>query len=471
MKKKSVICIIFYLVFLFVLFLGVLLPRNLNNLDEIWNFNFARNVANGLLPYNDFNMLQTPLFSFIFGGILKVFKTELIVVRIFGAIMGVAIIYLSYKILKKLKLNTVCSILSSLFLFLFLSNNYYIDYNYLCLFITLIIIFLELDSKKTIKYNILIGFIAGISILLKQSTGIVISGVTVLYILINNWHKDTFKLVLYRIIGVLIPIIVLLLYLIITNSLVSFFDYCILGINTFSNKISYINLLYTTPIFCILVPIYILYFIIWGIKNKDQTSIVLGVFSLANFVCVYPIADEIHFQIAAFPAVLGILYFIFKNIQFNFLKPFLLIGTTLLICGLTLYSIDKLYQYKNANKSSLTNFSFIPIDINLQNRINVVDEFIIEQEKPVYILDATAAIYMIPLNRYNKDYDMFLNGNLGSMGENGQIEKIEDKKNCIFLLRNDTTKLNWQTPTNVINYVKTNLTKVGTISIFDIYEK
>lgn len=65
MKKKSAICIIFYLVFLFVLFLSVLLPRNLNNLDEIWNFNFARNIANGLIPYNDFNMLQTPLLSFI----------------------------------------------------------------------------------------------------------------------------------------------------------------------------------------------------------------------------------------------------------------------------------------------------------------------------------------------------------------------------------------------------------------------
>jgi hypothetical protein len=48
-----------------LLFLATVLPRNLANLDEIWNFNFARNIANGLIPYKDFNMLQTPLLTFI----------------------------------------------------------------------------------------------------------------------------------------------------------------------------------------------------------------------------------------------------------------------------------------------------------------------------------------------------------------------------------------------------------------------
>lgn len=48
-----------------LLFLATVLPRNLANLDEIWNFNFARNIANGLIPYKDFNMLQTPLLPFI----------------------------------------------------------------------------------------------------------------------------------------------------------------------------------------------------------------------------------------------------------------------------------------------------------------------------------------------------------------------------------------------------------------------
>lgn len=52
----------------------VILSRQLNNLDEIWNYNFAKNIADGLIPYKDFNMLQTPLLPFITGLILKVFR-------------------------------------------------------------------------------------------------------------------------------------------------------------------------------------------------------------------------------------------------------------------------------------------------------------------------------------------------------------------------------------------------------------
>ena len=67
MKEKTKARLIDLAVFgiAILLFLATVLPRNLANLDEIWNFNFARNIANGLIPYKDFNMLQTPLLPFI----------------------------------------------------------------------------------------------------------------------------------------------------------------------------------------------------------------------------------------------------------------------------------------------------------------------------------------------------------------------------------------------------------------------
>ena len=67
MKEKIKVRLIDIAVFgvAILLFLATVLPRNLANLDEIWNFNFARNIANGLNPYKDFNMLQTPLLPFI----------------------------------------------------------------------------------------------------------------------------------------------------------------------------------------------------------------------------------------------------------------------------------------------------------------------------------------------------------------------------------------------------------------------
>ena len=67
MKEKTKARLIDIAVFgiAILLFLATVLTRNLANLDEIWNFNFARNIANGLIPYKDFNMLQTPLLPFI----------------------------------------------------------------------------------------------------------------------------------------------------------------------------------------------------------------------------------------------------------------------------------------------------------------------------------------------------------------------------------------------------------------------
>ena len=78
---------------------------------------------------------------------------------------------------------------------------------------------------------------------------------------------------------------------------------------------------------------------------------------------------------------------------------------------------------------------------------------------------------MIALNKYNKNFDMFLKGNLGGKGEIGQIEKINQlEKGTKILIKNNQYKLNWQTPLEVISYIKNNFNKIGELSIFDIYE-
>lgn len=481
-KTKEIIFNIGYILFLLIAFLGIVLPRNLQNLDEIWNFNFARNIANGLLPYKDFNMLQTPLLSFILGGIFKIFGTELIVARVVAGILGTAIIFMSYKILQRLGLNKKWSVLSSVLMIFFIKDNFNIDYNYAILLVTLILIYLELgDYKKSPKYNILIGVLAGITILFKQSVGAVIAVVTGFCILINNVSKENLKNVGYRIIGVIIPVAILIIYLLISNSFASFWDYCVLGIKTFANNISYLKLLNTidmTAILAIAVPIAIISFIIIGIKKKDENkNLVIGIFGLEQFIIVYPIADEIHFQIASFPIVLAILYVICNLIQeikpiklSIFIEHFMNIITISIVCMMILFFINELYYYNASAKSVLANFKNIPISEGLQNRILEVDEFIKSKDKPVYILDSEAAVYMIPLNRYNKDYDMFLKGNIGSAGEEGQIEKLKNMEDAYILIKNEKTPLNWQTPKQVINYVRNNLEKVDTISFFYVYE-
>ena len=422
------------------------------------------------------------------GGIFKLFGQELFVMRVASTVLGAGIMLVSFKIFKELKLNIKWSILSSALLFLFIKDNFYIDYNYAILFITLVLIYAELKYKNYgARYNLLIGLLAGATILLKQSTGIIISVITVIYLLAEKRDKQTLKAVAYRVCGVLIPCIILLIYLLATNSMSSFIDYCVLGIGTFKNSISYLKLLRGGDLNAFLgmiAPVTLVILFVVNIVNIKQKKIksnasylILFVYAVAEFTVLYPIADKVHFVIATFPSILITLYYICKKIQeiknikvSIFIEHFMNIITISFVGILILQAINDIYLYTQMDKSVLNHFSNIPISSTLQDRIIEVDEYIKDEERDVYILDSEAAVYMIPLDKYNKDFDMFLKGNLGSASEEGQIEKIKNMKNAVILIKNDKMALNWQTPTKVIEYVKTNLKKIGTVSFFDVYE-
>ena len=41
------------------------------SMDEMWNYGFSNNIANGLVPYRDFNMIITPLYPLIISIFIK----------------------------------------------------------------------------------------------------------------------------------------------------------------------------------------------------------------------------------------------------------------------------------------------------------------------------------------------------------------------------------------------------------------
>ena len=59
----------------------------------------------------------------------------------------------------------------------------------------------------------------------------------------------------------------------------------------------------------------------------------------------------------------------------------------------------------------------------------------------------------------------------GGSGADGRLRAgngVESKRFMNFA--KDIYQKNWQTPTNIINYVKNNKNKIGEIGAFDIYE-
>lgn len=314
MKEKTILALTLIIV---VLIAGVILPKPIDNLDELWNFNFARNIAKGKLPYRDFNMVQTPLLSTVAGLILKIFGTELIVMRILAIILSALILLTTYAILKECKISKNIIFIALIGFFTLYKDFFCFDYNFGVALIILYTIYIEIKNidKLNYKKDFLLGILVGISILIKQTTGLAFSLVYIFYRILNIYDKSEWKnelrKVVIRILGVIVPVIVFSIYLSLNNLWKEFIDYTILGIKTFSNKISYTNLLkgnygLITQLLSIIMPILLIYMyiktIILKVSTKEEKILfILFAYSVASIVVIYPISDDMHFLLGILP--------------------------------------------------------------------------------------------------------------------------------------------------------------------------
>lgn len=478
-----------------IMVLSTILVKPLLDLDEIWNFNVARSIANGLLPYKDVTTIVTPLLSFIVAGILKIFGSELIVTRILAAILAMVNLSLIYKILKKAKVNELVAHATVLLVAIVFKDYFCLDYNFFVVTLGLIVMLLEIkyfDSNKK-RHQIIIGILGGLAICTKQTIGILICSV----IIVNKFYfiknksdfKNVCKKCLYRIIGISIPIVIFVIYLLVTRSVESFMDYCVWGISTFNNKKPYFDLIKGKKVvagFAIAVPIIIAISIVENIwfkikKNEKSNFYTLTFYCLPILLIVYPIADEIHMLIASIPTIILFGYVVNQLIKIilpkikvkmhKYIVEFASIAITLAVVFLTGYveikntdALSDLSKYKEIN-----HFKYIIIDKSIRNTIKDVDEYILSQDKEVYVLDSRSAVYRIPIDKYTKDFDVFLVGNLGAGGEEKQIERIKNT-DAKYLILSKTNGLNWQTPLKVREYVLENMEKVDSVNAFDVYE-
>ena len=544
-KSKRLICNISIFLIIALAIAVVVIPKAIGNLDELWNFNFANNVENGLVPYRDFNMVQTPLLPMVNAIFLAIFGNELIVMRILACLLCAGVLFTFYKILNLLKANKGISLFVVMALFYMLKDYFCMDYNFAVLFVTLIIIYIELrrnlynkeninateigdtieslntnkscsqsnnnketkeNNKTDLKNNklnnwktdLILGILAGICIMLKQSTGAIVTIALLGYNLLLVRSKEEFiqylKSTGIKILGVLIPVTLIFIYLAINGAVDDFWDYCIAGIKTFTNKIPYSRLLDNEKLYIkilsIVAPITFMGTFLYSVFKRNKTFLIISSLSIASFSAVYPIADEVHFLIGILPTgiiICVILDFLIKaivrgisklinkisnrekyiNIWLEYFLIFMVIGIT---AWYGYKSIPNIKDYFANCKNDVKHFANIVITDYTYQKIQAMDYFIKSQDKPVYILDAEAALYQIPLDIYYKDYDMFLIGNIGSKGEEGQIEKLQKDTNKIVIIKSDGVSLNWQNPNKVREYVKQNMDYKYSILYFDVYE-
>lgn len=150
MKKKNVLLI----TFIFITVLSIIIINPISNLDEIWNYNTARAISEGLIPYKDISMITTPLLPMLTAVFLKLIANEVIVSRILAATLWTGILFTTYKIFENLLKEENASLIFTALIGLLCRDIYCIDYNILVLFIALVILYQELkDIKNVSKYN------------------------------------------------------------------------------------------------------------------------------------------------------------------------------------------------------------------------------------------------------------------------------------------------------------------------------
>ena len=492
-----------------VIFLVARLANPATDLDEVWNYNTANAFAMGLIPYKQVSMITTPLLPMINSIFLKVVFNGIMTYRVLMGIVFALIVLFIYLIIKELSNKKLLSYICAFFIGTLLIKKFLLDYNYLFLLISLVIAFLEIrDIKKNenfnFNHNLCVGVLTGLAFLTKQTIGALLIFVMILEVFIYmkksgfNLKFDKFiKLIGVRILGMMVPIMIFLIYLGVTGAFNDFINYAIKGVREFSNNVPYYRLfdsndkvvsIISRLFIIVYIPLFIT-FILESIKNKKLKDELINIYVLAFcsipvIAIIYPISDDFHLMVASVYALIIIAYLLilvlkkidgFIKIDI-FYKKLLLIGILFIII---LISFKNLIIERNINVKEnvlvpFKHYEGIYVPEYLSKRISDVTDKVqaySNSGRESIIVDAEAAIYDIVLNRYKKNYDMLLIGNIGKNGVEKIINEIKDSHNVYYFVKNPQYALNWQLPEDIVDYIRNNLKYHETVSVFDVYYK
>jgi membrane protein len=510
-KKKIINILIQFSIFALslVLFLVARLTAPATDLDEVWNYNTANAFAMGLIPYKQVSMITTPLLPMINSIFLKIVFNGIITYRVLMGIVFALIVLFIYLIIRELSSKKLLSYICAFFIGTLLINKFLLDYNYLFLLIVLMIAFLEVrDLKKNenfnFNHNLCVGLLTGLAFLTKQTIGLLLIIVVIFEVFIymkkigfDLKFTKFIKLIGVRIFGMMIPITIFLIYLGVNGAFNDFINYAIKGVKEFSNNVPYYRLfdsndkvvsIISRLFIIVYIPLFIT-FILECVKNKKMKDelmniYVLAICSIPVIAIIYPISDDFHLIVASVFALTVVAYLLIfllneidKFVKIDvFYKKLLLIGLLFIIILISFKNaiIERNLNIKENVLVSFKHYEGIYVPKYLSNRISDVTDKVrlySNSGRESIIIDAEAAIYDIVLNKYKKNYDMLLIGNIGERGVEKIINEIKDSHNVYYFVKNPQYALNWQLPEDIIDYIRNNLKYHETVSVFDVYYK
>lgn len=411
-------------------------------LDEVWNYGFSKNIADGLIPYKDFNMVVTPLFPLCAGFFLKVFGSSILVLHIFNAFILVGIFYIIDSLLKdKNKFFIV------FFFFFFPKAITYPSYNLFLLFLFLLLFALE----ETGENDYLVGFIIGLMIFTKQSVGVLLILPTFIY-----YFRDK-KKILKRAIGCLIPCLLFLMFFIRHSCFSDFINFCLLGLFDFSNNGTRNGLfLYSSFILLLFV-----------IKNIIREKKIGFCYLLLFYSIIIPLFDIYHFMLYVVAFLVIFFYYSKKKFKINWVMV-----SSLLVIGISFITFYYRTNFKFSFPNDVKYFEYRLLDNNYLNFIDEVSNKYQEykEEKDIFFVGADAYLFKIINDEKISFIDLINIGNLGKDGSNKLLKYVKKKKNkyYFFVDRTEMTGFN-QMDKQLMKYIELHAKKIDSVDKYDIY--
>ena len=315
------------------------------------------------------------------------------------------------------------------------------SYNLLCLLLLFILMIME-DKKQN---DYIIGIFLGLVFLTKSSMGL-LSLASIYYI------KDI-KKILKRIIGFLIPNIIIIIYFIKEKIILNYLNYA------FGSLISFGKDNLNQSIGMILSIAIIIYLIYTYYKKKDIKILYILFFQIMS----YPIFNGVHIIYSIIPVVFYIVLNNKNNIYIEYRKYLsITLVVPLLLTIIQLNTINMDYGSYSL-KYKLIETKYIIGANNIKNSLDNLDN--------TYFIMYEAYYDKLLLNIKINPYDLLLTGNLGYNGENRVIKYFDSlPPNTKFILQKKYIG-GGQLSKKVYDHIKNNYTLYKTFAIYEVYTR
>ena len=447
----------------------------------------------GLVPYRDFNLLQTPLFAMFHGLILTIFGRELLITRMLGALLFSGICFLLYKFSRKMGTDWLlaCAV-PVLFL---VSFDYNVFYEYSCTILFMQLICMYIDCRVfweetnvsfwfSARTQILCGMAAGVAIMCKQTFGgfvALASWIAVLFVCryYRVEGKRTIRLLFFRLFGSSLPCFFVLFYLLGTGSFDDLMDMCVRGISTFSSSLTmweYMTekreYLLTGIGFLLAVAVGVIYTIVHRREKKGRMGLLVLMYSVLGCINLYPLCNSYHILTCLFPFLVLVMPLIAWISRKKWLRlpgcVAVLAGAVYLLSATVCETLEE-----SVLLTDIDHFHGIFIDKEETADYRIVVEEILDRKAndfEVYILDNEAVRYLIPADIYHKYLDMFLVGNLGMKTPKECLEdSLVSEKQVMYLIPSDFQGQYQYPQTAVKEFIEEKLNYAQTVGHFDCY--